>query len=298
MLKIGLIAEFNPFHNGHIYLINKIKEMYPNSKIIVALSSNYTQRGEIACQSYLKRKKIAKQYGVSKVLKLDFETSTQAAHIFAKGAIDRLNQSGIDLLVFGASDTSNINVYINAANKLKENLEFYNTKAKEIMKTGRSFIYSCYEALKFIIPEKDIPQDILGFEYTKYIINNNLKIKLNCFKRTVSHSSENTSLNYASGTKLRQMIKDKEDISKYSPVKITKLKTIESTYPRFQKIVRKKTPQQLAKIKLVTEGMENLFKKNINASTYDEFVDRCTSKRYTKSRIKRVYLYVLKSIKR
>ncbi|WP_429980775.1 nucleotidyltransferase family protein, partial [Mycoplasmopsis bovis] len=107
MLKIGVIAEFNPFHNGHIYLLNKIKEKYPNSKIIVALSSNYTQRGEIACASFAQRKKICKKYGVNKVIKLDFETSTQAAHIFAKGSIETLNKAGIDILFFGTSDSNN-----------------------------------------------------------------------------------------------------------------------------------------------------------------------------------------------
>ncbi|AZZ65808.1 nucleotidyltransferase [Metamycoplasma phocicerebrale] len=297
-MKIGLIAEFNPFHNGHIYLIKKIKEIYPKSKLIVALSSNYTQRGEIACQTFSQRKKIAKQYGVDKVLKLSFETSTQAAHIFAKGSIDVLNKYGINVLVFGASDTENINKYINAAKALKENYDFYNKKAKEIMKTGRSFIFSCYEALKHIIKEEEIPQDVLGFEYTKYIVNNNLNIKLNCIKRTVSHSSDEIESIYASGTQLRKMIKERKDISKYSPIKLKKVKRIENTYKKFQKIVTKKTTKDLSNIQLVSEGMENLFKKNISAKNYDEFISACTSKRYTNSRIKRVYLYVLKQKKK
>ncbi|WP_173402251.1 nucleotidyltransferase [Metamycoplasma canadense] len=294
MLKIGLIAEFNPFHNGHIFLLNKIKEKYPNSKIIVALSSNYTQRGEIALVPFTKRKKICKKFGVNKVIKLDFETSTQAAHIFAKGSIEKLKKLKIDLLFFGTTDTDDINKYINATKTISKNIDLYNQKVKYFLKQGRSFIYSCYEALKDFISEENIPQDILGFEYTKYIINNNLNIKLDCIKRSIAHSNTETNGVYASGTKLRSMIKENKDISLFSPLKIKKFKKIENTYLKFKKIVKKMSTTKLSKIALMSEGMENLFKKNIEAKSYDEFIQLCTSKRYTSSRIKRVYLYVLK----
>nr|WP_245391261.1 nucleotidyltransferase [Metamycoplasma alkalescens] len=296
MKKIGLIAEFNPFHNGHIYLINQIKKKYPDAKLIVALSSNYTQRGEIACASFQKRKRICKKYGVDQVIKLDFQTSTQAAHIFAKNAIKKLIKKKIDLLVFGASDSDDINKYLNAAKKLKNNQVIYDQNVKKILKTGRSFIFACYESLKLFLKEEEIPQDILGFEYTKFIINNTLEIKLDCIKRTVSHASNEVSLVYASGTKLREMIKNNQDISLYSPMSITKIKRIEDTYKKFQKIVKKIDAKKLANIMLVSEGMENLFKKNIAANSYDEFIELCTSKRYSASRIKRVYLYVLKKV--
>ncbi|WP_330463229.1 nucleotidyltransferase [Metamycoplasma gateae] len=294
MLRIGLIAEFNPFHNGHIFLLKKIKEIYPDSKIIVALSSNYTQRGEIACSSFSTRKKICKKYGVDKVIKLDFETSTQAAHVFAKGAIDKLNKNKIDVLFFGTSDTNDINKYIKASKLIKGNKEQYDKNVKKILKTGKSFIFACYESLKLFLDEKEIPEDILGFEYTKYVINNNINIKLNCIKRSISHHSQDISDEYASGTKLREMIKNNEDISKFSPLKIKKVKRIEDTYKKFKKIIVKTNANKLSKIKLMSEGMENLFKKNIQANSYDEFINLCTSKRYTSSRIKRVYLYVLK----
>lgn len=71
-MKIGIIAEFNPFHNGHIYLINKIKEIFKDPEIIVALSCDYVQRGEIACLPFEVRKNIALEYGATKVVELDF----------------------------------------------------------------------------------------------------------------------------------------------------------------------------------------------------------------------------------
>ncbi|ENY68876.1 Hypothetical protein, DUF795 family [Metamycoplasma auris 15026] len=296
MKKIGLIAEFNPFHNGHIHLLDQIKKKYPSSKIIVALSSNYTQRGEIAVASFGKRKKIAKKYGANKVYKLDFKTSTQAATIFASNAIKLLAKKNIDVLFFGVSDTNDINKYIKAAKIIKQNKDIYNQNIKKILKEGKSYVAASFLALKTLMDEKDIPQDILGFEYTKYIIDNNLKIKLDCIKRSVPHGAQENNSIYASGTQLRAMIKEKKDISLYSPLQIKNPKKIEDTYPKFQKIVKKFDAKKLAKIMLMSEGMENLFKKNIDAKSYDEFVSACTSKRYTSSRIKRVYLYVLKKI--
>ncbi|WP_111518125.1 nucleotidyltransferase [Metamycoplasma auris] len=296
MKKIGLIAEFNPFHNGHIYLLNKIREKYPQSKIIVALSSNYTQRGEIAVASFAKRKAICKKYGVNQVLKLDFKTSTQAATVFASNAIKLLSKHHIDLLFFGVSDTNDISKYINAAKIIKSNKTTYDENIKRILKSGKSYVAASFESLRMLISDENIPEDILGFEYTKYIIDNNLDIELDCIKRTIAHASDESNFIYASGTNLRKMLKEKQDISLYSPMKIKRIKRIEDTYPKFQKIVKKTDASKLAKITLMSEGMENLFKKNINKESYDEFIAACTSKRYTASRIKRVYLYVLKKI--
>ncbi|AZG68970.1 nucleotidyltransferase [Mycoplasma struthionis] len=297
-MRVGLIAEFNPFHNGHIYLINKIKELYPGCEIIVALSCDYVQRGELACVSFEKRKQIALEYGVSEVYELDFLTSTQAAHIFAEGSIKLLNTKKIDALVFGVSDTDDINKYIYAANAIKNNLETYNQNLKKVLKQGKSFISAAYESLGLLIGEENIPQDILGLEYTKYIVFNNLNIKLNCVKRTASHGSLEVNNQYASATKIRQMIENGEDVSMYTPMKIEyPFLKIEDKYPEFQEIVRSLDNTELAKIKLMSEGMENLFKKHIEAKNYNDFVEACTSKRYSHSRIKRVMLYTLLKIK-
>ncbi len=73
---------------------------------------------------------------------------------------------------------------------------------------------------------------------------------------------------------------------------------IEEYYKEFQKIVNESTAEEIAECSLISEGMENLFKKHIDAETYEEFVDRTNSRRYTSSRIKRVMLYVLLQIKK
>ncbi len=177
MLKIGLIAEFNPFHNGHKYLINQIKKQFKDCFLVVALSDDYNQRGEITIANFKERKLAALSNGVDKVIKLDLLSSTQAAHVFAKGAIDLLLKENINILCFGVSDeNADINTYITSAQQIKNNKVKYDQILKEYLNKGFSYAYSTLESLKKISNSKYIPKDILGFEYTKYIINNNLKL--------------------------------------------------------------------------------------------------------------------------
>ena len=101
MHKIGIIAEYNPFHNGHLYQIKEIKKRYPDSTIISVVSSSFTQRGDISLLNKWDKTKIALDNGIDLVIELPFVYSTQASDIFAEGSIKILNYLGIDTLVFG-----------------------------------------------------------------------------------------------------------------------------------------------------------------------------------------------------
>lgn len=300
-IKVGIIAEYNPFHNGHIFQINWIKKQFPNSKIIVALSKKYTQRGELAILSYRKRKKIAKSYGVSKVIPLNVMDTSQAAHIFAQRAIFKLNKQRINYLVFGC-ESSDINIFIECANLIKNNLDKYNFLVKKYLKEkGNSFPKATNLALQELSGRNiELPNDILANEYVKTIIFNNLDIIPLTHERTVNYHSLDVNDNFASATKIRDMFHNGEDFSKFTPVprKWFIRKTIQDSYPKFQKIIRNSSPEKLRKYKMVDEGIENLFKKHIESSDYDSFVQKCVSKRYTSSRIKRTLLFILLKIKK
>ena len=112
MKIIGIIAEYNPFHNGHLYQINKIKEKYPDSILIGVVSSSFTQRGDISILNKWDKAKLSLANGLDLVIELPFVYATQSSDIFAKGAINILNKLKIDTLVFG-TESDNIN-------KLKE----------------------------------------------------------------------------------------------------------------------------------------------------------------------------------
>ncbi|QDY86573.1 nucleotidyltransferase [Mycoplasma anserisalpingitidis] len=300
-IKVGIIAEYNPFHNGHIFQINWIKKQFPNSKIIVALSKKYTQRGELAILSYRKRKKIAKSYGVSKVIPLNVMDTSQAAHIFAQRAIFKLNKQGINYLVFGC-ESSDINIFIECANLIKNNLDKYNFLVKKYLKEkGNSFPKATNLALQELSGRNiELPNDILANEYVKTIIFNNLDIIPLTHERTVNYHSLDVNDKFASATKIRDMFHNGEDFSKFTPVprKWFIKKTIQNSYQKLQKIIRNSSPEKLRKYKMVDEGIENLFKKHIESSDYDSFVQKCVSKRYTSSRIKRTLLFILLKIKK
>ena len=102
MKKIGVIAEYNPFHNGHIYHLNKVKEMFPDSYLILVLIGNFTQRGEISIINKWNKTKIALEYGYDLVVELPFSFATQSASFYAKGAIEILDNLNCDYLVFGS----------------------------------------------------------------------------------------------------------------------------------------------------------------------------------------------------
>lgn len=299
ILRIGIIAEYNPFHNGHIHQINEIKKRWPQSQIIVILSGKYVQRGELAIAPFEVRKNIALQNNVDEVYELPFEFATQAAHIFAQGAIKELSKHNIDYLVFG-SETNDIDNFYLVAKTIKDNNDLYYQKIKKAMKTGISFPKANQIVLEELIGKSfTLPNDILGLEYVKAIVNNNYPIKAFCIKRTNDFHSMIPSNNIASATYIRKLIFDNNlEYKQFTPMIFDKVPDrIENYYSNFQDIVKNTPNEELKKIKLISEGMENLFKKHIDAPSYDEFVNRVNSKRYTSSRIKRTMLYVLLNIK-
>ncbi|MCK5867200.1 MAG: nucleotidyltransferase [Mycoplasmataceae bacterium] len=298
-MSVGIIAEYNPFHNGHVLQIEEAKRRWPNEDIIIIMSGKYVQRGELAVASFKKRSKIAKKYGANKVIELPFEYATQAAHIFAHGAVKTAVNHGIDKLFFG-SESNNPTRLMLIAKTIRDNEDKYNKTLKSYLKQGYSFPKSAGKALESLIGNPiTLPNDILGLEYCKAIIYNDYSIVPHTLKRTVSFHSVVPSGEFASATYIRNLINKGCDVSKYTPMKFLKTpQKIEEKYVKFQEIVNKYSAEDLSKIKLISEGMENLFKKHIHFETFDEFVDACNSRRYTSSRIKRVMLYVLLEIKK
>ena len=110
---LGIIAEYNPFHNGHLYHLNKIKEMYPNSNIILVLSGWITERGDLSLIDKFKKTDIALNYGVNLVVELPFKY-IQSADYFANGSVKILNELKCDTILFG-SESNDIDELINLA---------------------------------------------------------------------------------------------------------------------------------------------------------------------------------------
>lgn len=296
-MSVGIIAEYNPFHNGHIYQIEEAKKRWPNEDIIIIMSGKYVQRGELAVASFDERSRMALKHGATKVIELPFECATQAAHIFAHGAVKIAAENKIDKLFFG-SESDDPKRLMLIAKTIHENVDKYNKTLKSFLKMGYSFPKAAASALTHLIGSPiTLPNDILGLEYCKAIVENGYDIVPYTLKRTVDFHSEVPNQMFASASYIRSLIFDGKDISKYTPMKFDNIPDrIENYYPQFQEIVRKTPAEKLKNILLISEGMENLFKKHIDQPTMEGFIEATNSRRYTSSRIKRVMLYVLLEI--
>ncbi len=298
-MSIAIIAEYNPFHNGHIYQLEEAKRRWPGEEITIIMSGKYVQRGELAVASFEDRKKMAIQYGATNVVELPFEFATQAAHIFAHGAVMIANDLGIDKLFFGSESNDSKRLML-IAQTIKENEDKYNKVLKEFLKLGYSFPKAAAQSLSKLIGSPiSLPNDILGLEYCKAIVNNNLAMTPHTLERTVEFHSDVPRLDFASASYIRGQIFEGKDVSKYTPMVFDSMpERIEDHFEEFKQIVIDTPAEELAKNKMISEGMENLFKKHIDARSFDEFIERTNSRRYTSSRIKRVMLYVLLQIEK
>ena len=258
------------------------------------MSGKYVQRGELAVASFQKRKETALKYGVDEVVEIPQKFVIQAAHIFAQESVKILNEKNVSKILFG-SETDDITLFYKVANFIKNNLEKYNKNLKLNLKKGNSFPKASAITLGELFGHSFVmPNDILGLEYVKTIVNNDYDIEAISIKRSVGFHSDEINGNMASATKIRKMIFNGENISKYSPMTFDNMpEKIEDQYINFQDIIKTKSLIEISKIQLVSEGIENLFYKNIDEPDYDSFVNKVNSKRYTSSRIKRVMLNIV-----
>ena len=295
MRVIGVICEYNPFHLGHAYQLKKIKEMYPNSIIIVVCSTNFTQRGDVSVLNKWDKTKIALENGVDIVLELPFGYATQSSDIFAKGALEILNHVQVDTLVFG-SETNNISNLIELA-KIQLNNNQYNLAVKKHLKNGINYPTALSKAL-LDIANKTInkPNDLLGLSYIKEILKNNYKIEPISIKRTNDYHGIVQDSNIINASLIRKLLRENKNVSKYLLNNTDNCLyniSIEEFFPylKYQII---NNINNLSVYQTVDEGIENRIIKVIyNCNSYDELVNRIKTKRYTYNKINRMLLHIL-----
>ena len=286
MKAVGIVAEYNPFHNGHIYHLNKAKEVSGADVSVVVMSGNFVQRGQFACIDKWQRAKIAIQHGADLVLELPFVFATQAASEFASGAIDILAKAKVSSIVFG-SETNNLE-------ELKEiaSLSFNPNNFKENMKKGYSYpkVYS-YMATDYG------PNDILGICYLRALAKYP-EIEPISILRTSDYHNDELDEKLPSALAIRTALKNNQDVSEYTPMSQQLSQfvspTMEDCYGYIRNIILTSSPEELNKIFLMDEGIENLFRKQAyKCNDYNSFMEGCLSRRYTRSRINRTLVQLL-----
>lgn len=291
---IGIVTEYNPFHKGHLYQINKIKELFPDSIIIVSTSGNYTMRGEVSTINKWNKTKLALENGIDIVLEIPFIFSNQSSDIFSYASLKMLNEFKITTLVFG-SETDNLDNLIKASN-IQINNEEFNSLVKSYLDKGYNYPSSLGKSIKDLtgISIKN-SNDILAVSYIKEIIKNNYNIKPFIIKRTNHYKNNDLSNDIISAYEIRNLLKENKSIDRYVPS--STLKYIENIdYDKLFNLIKYKVISEkssLSKYHLIDEGIENrIYEGVLNTNSYEELVKYISNKRVTINKVNRILINI------
>ncbi len=291
---VGIICEYNPFHNGHLYQINKIKKKYKDSIIIVCLSGTFTQRGELSVLNKWDKTKVALENGVDIVIELPYVYASQSSDIFARYSVALLNKLYIDILCFG-SETENIDKIKEAAKYQVNDINF-DIITKKYLNEGVSYPTALNKALEELcgitITE---PNDLLALSYLKEIYRNGYFMDIYNIKRTSSYHDLDSTAKVVSASNIRTRLLEKKDIKDKVPNNVYELlkdKKMESKYFEYLKY-KILTEDNLEKYVDVDEGLSTRIKKVINKSnSLDELIKNIKTKRYTYNKISRMLNHI------
>lgn len=315
MKAVGVIVEYNPFHNGHYFHLNETKKETNADCVVAVMSGNFLQRGEPALVSKWTRTKMALEAGVDIVIELPYAFATQKAETFANGSISLLNALHCSEVCFG-SENGTISDFERTVSFMKDNQNSYDQLLGEAVKKGYSYPKAAsltYSSLSSNDTYLDLskPNNILGFHYVKAIHDQNSHVKATTIKRTSAdyHDESFTHNSIASATSIRKALfsgnKEINEIANYIPAStLYWLKSYYNEYQLFHQwenyftLLKYKlltsTPKELSMIYEVEEGIENRLLSYIKeATTFYEFMEQIKTKRYTWTRLQRICLRIL-----
>ena len=319
----GIIAEYNPFHNGHLHHIEETKKITGCDAVIAIMSGNFIQRGVPALFDKWTRTKMALKNGIDLVIELPLYYATSSAEYFAQGCISLLDGLGVvNNLSFG-SNTDDIDTLKRIANVLYLEPEKYKKMLESELKRGTSYPMARSNALKnFLKKEYDVkyiadilmdPNNILGIEYLKALLVSNSQIKpVSVLRKGGDYHSKTVVNHICSATAIRELLEKNDlktvaDVMPETSFEILNREIINGRAPMFLHnfeseilySLRKNSSEELCTIADVTEGLENLLKKaSSEGMELEELIDIVKTKRYTRTRIQRILLHTLLDIKK
>lgn len=310
---LGIVAEYNPFHNGHLFQLETAKKQINATASIAVMSGNFVQRGDIAIMDKWTRANLAVENGIDLVLELPTAYTLRSAEHFAYGSINLLKSTGIiSHLSFGC-ETNNIN----NLNKIVELTENKSILKKHIEETNCTYI----EAINKILQTYDeshnsslakiayLPNNVLAIEYLKAIKRISYDISVLAIKRIGSdYNEKDLSLNFASATAIRNEFVNfgaSTNLKNNLPANTFQaLKMLESTNhylnnntlnTLFSYLLKNQTQESIFDSCECSEGLENKIFKARKESSYENILNSIKSKRYPLSRIKRLLFQLLLS---
>lgn len=315
---LGVVAEYNPFHNGHLYHLEKTKEKTGAKFVVCVMSGNFVQRGNTSIVDKWTKAEMALAGGVDLVIELPAVYSVSSAESFAQGAIKILENLGIvDTISFG-TETDDFAALNNIATILTEEPKEFSNMLKEELKQGVSYPKAREQALiKYLnddVRYKNIlnnPNNILGVEYLKALKQLKSKISPVAIKREKVYYNDNTIVDdFASATAIRNMVMNKEFAGLIKVVPRVTYETLLKEYEvgnvvydiqRYEKEIfytlRRMSLSEIAELPDVSEGLENTIKNAANfCNNIKDFVNMVKTKRYTQTRIQRILVFALLGI--
>ena len=315
---LGIVGEYNPFHNGHLYHLTESKKMTSSNYTVAVISGNFTQRGSTAIIDKWSRAEMAIKNGIDLVVELPVLYATSSAENFADGAIKILDSlKVVDYISFGA-ETSDIDILNNFADILyKEPLKYRSFLTHELKK-GLSFPKARENALlmylngnRKYINVLSSPNNVLGIEYIKALKKHKSNIKpVSIARFETGYNDVTYSSNIASATAIRNIVKNGgfDALRKLLPnssysILIDNIKQghIVPDLSVFEKQIiynlRSMYPEEIAELAEVSEGLEHsLINAADSCNTLADLLSKIKSKRYTSTRLQRILLYSLLNI--
>lgn len=299
-MKTGaIISEFNPFHNGHKFLIKECENHGITHKVAI-MSGSFVQRGDLALFSKFERTKTALNNGIDLVVELPVSYALSTAQNFAFGGVEIAHSLNVNTLAFG-SECGNIDLIKFTANSLLS--ENFNSSVKQYLNKGLTFAKARQLAFENTFDKNNslnFPNDILATEYVMQIIKNGYNILPLAIKRkSVEHDSNITCENYASASFIRAKIENgnftkikpfipTEEYEHYLNLPTANIKHLENAI-----LIKLKssTADYLKTVPDINEGLENkIITAANNSVTLEQLYGNIKSKRYTLTRIKRAVL--------
>lgn len=280
MKSCGIIIEYNPMHKGHLYHVQQAKIKSQANLIIGVMSPNFVQRGQPALVSKFKRVKAALENGVDIVCELPTLYALQSADVFGEKSVEILNQMKVDSIVFG-SESNDIET-LKSISHLPINLD----RLKERLALGES-----YQRAIALDDTQHYPNDILAMSYLRAISKTDITPL--SIGRTNSYFDNDNLEGFVSAHDIRNHLDD-ERYTSQSLVDLSEHVDYQQVYQLLRYELISKTSQELEKIFLVSEGIQNLLKKNATEyDNFEDFLEASTSRRYSKSRISRICMHIL-----
>ncbi len=295
----AVIAEYNPFHNGHAYQLAEIRRTH--EYVTVIMSGAFVERGDAAILGKRTRTQAALAHGADLVLELPTVFALNTAERFAWGAVSILARLGVcDTLFFGA-ENPDVKRLTRAAATLNNEPPEVSAEIKRLLSEGVGYAAARERAYAGLIEPELLrePNNILGIEYIKALQSLGSEITPVAIERTAGHGAAAHSGRYASATYIRGLYRSGGDISPFVPEDIAAAFS-DDAVPKYDiraldgavtAFLRSADPEYIAQFDGMGEGLQNRIKAAARSEwTIEGICEAAATKRYTKSRIRRAVL--------